>query len=572
MSEDIEDSFKSNEELEFDESDLETVDISDSKLEEDDTSKALAKRHAKKEAKKHLTEQEIKVRKRKRIAIGVGMLFLVIAFLLALPFARWPILNVIGFRGNLQIVVNEKKSHKPVSNATVTLENGTSGTTDVFGRVVLNQVKVGPQTVVIKKTGYGDVSAVVTNKPGTTKLNLEAKVIGIKLDFDFRNWLTSQPIQAAEVKFAKSSAQSDKTGRASLIIEPTEEPKIEVEISAPGYISKKVTTELDVESREISLVAAQKNYFISKRDGKFDIFSSNLDGTDNKKIIEATGKEDEGLLQFTINKNNKQAILVATREGRIQNGKVIAGIYSVDLEKATIKKIDEGSDIQLLDWADNSMIYTRTEAALNYNDPGLTRLMNYNSATARLSEIAQTNYFSVAVLAQSKVFYMFTDPYRSIENATLTSYDITSTTKKTYLAGKQISYATRASYNTIEVQDNAGANYEIQVANGVVKPVDRRPGNNFDFSLSPNSQLAAWSDRRDGQGALIIRNLKNGEEKVSVRSAGLTNPVRFISDDLVVVRVATSQETADYVVSLSTGKLGKIVDVSNINTSSSGGL
>lgn len=554
-----------DEDLEFDEQAL-SVDISDTTLEEDDKKKDLAKRDAKKIAKKLRTPHEQKISTRKKlIAAGIFIVVLIVA-LLAIPKTRWPILNFVGFRGNLQVTLLEKTTNHPISNATVQLDATNQNITDASGKTTFKQMKLGSHKVLAQKSGYGDVTTTVVNSLGTTKPKITMKVIGIKLDFDLKNWLSEQPIGGAKVSFNKSIAQSDQTGRASLVIPPTDQTQISVEITAPGYLTKTVKTELAVESREISLVSAEKNYFISKRDGKYDIFSSNLDGSSQQKLIEATGKEDDSLLQFTINRNNKQAILVATRDGKIQNGRLIAGIYSVDLEHSTLKKIDEGSDVRLLDWADNAIVYTKADPSVNYDDPNVSHLMSFNTSSGKLSEISQTNYFAVAILAQGKVFYMPSDPYRSIDNAVLTSQDIASGAKKTYLDGKQLTYGTRSGYNTLALQDNNGGNYELKVGTGTTKASDTRPGTTFNFALNAGGTMAAWSDQRDGQGALLTHNLKSGEEKVVAKSGGLTNPVRYINDDLVVVRVATSQETADYVVSLSTGKLGKIVDVSDIGT------
>lgn len=552
--------------LEFDENDLSSVDISDTTLEAADKETSHAKKGAKKTAKKLRTPEEKKRAFRKKILMAVMAVVVVVGALLAIPTTRWPMLNFIGFRSTLVVTVQEKGGSKPVAHAAVKLQSGALATTDSFGRASFSKVRLGPQKLTVQKAGYGDITQTITSSFGTTKPKVALKVIGIQLNFDLKNWLSNQPVAGATLKYEKSSAQSDATGRASLVIPPTDQTQIEVGIVAPGYLTKTVKTDIEVESREVSLIAAQKNYFLSKRDGRFDLFSSNLDGSDQRKLIEATGKEDENLLQLSVNRNNKQAILVATRDGRIQNGRLIAGVYSLDLEKASLKKIDEGSDIQLLDWADTTMLYTKSDPGLNYDDPAFSRLMSFNTTNSRLAELAQTNYFAAALVAQNKVFFMPSDPYRSIDNAQLTSIDVGSGAKKSYLGGKLINYATRPSYGTLELQDTSGANFELQISTGTTKSVDRRPNTALSFALSPNNQLAVWTDKRDGQGALLSRNLKTNEEKVVAKVGGLTNPVRFVSDDLVVVRIATSQETADYVVSLASGRLGKISDVSNIGS------
>jgi hypothetical protein len=558
-------------ELDFDEDSLKQLDISDKNLEDVDQKSQIAKKEAKKTAKKLLTPEEKKSRSKKRIAIALGVVLVIFIILLAVPFTRWPILNTIGFRGNLVVTIQDQES-RPIVNALTKLEDGTSTATDRFGRAYFQNAALGKRTILIQKQGYGDKTVVVTNGLGATKKQESLKVIGIKLDFDIKDWLSGGPISSAEVVFEKSTATSDTTGRASLIIPPTDEKLIKITISAPGYLNKVLETETAVVSREVSLTSSQKNYFISKREGKFDIFSSNLDGSEQKKIIEATGKEEERLLQFTVNRNNKQAILVANRDGKIQNGRLVAGIYVVDLEKSTLRKVDEGSDIQLFDWSADILTYTKTVPELMYDDPSQARIMNFNTASNKLSEIASANYFSANIVAQGKVFYVPADAYRVLENGVLSSYDLVSGARRTYLPDRPINYIARSGFQALDLQDSTGQAFELQVADGKTKATDRRPSITLQVASSPGNQFVSWTDQRDGQGALIIRTVKDGSEKVSAKIPGLTNPVRFVTDELVVARVATSTETADYVVNIHTGKFKKIVDVSNVGNAMQSGF
>ena len=550
----------------LDETELQTVEISDEELGIVDQNSKAAKKEAKKIAKKLLTPEEKKQILKKRLIIGgvVGALLLIILFIL--PFTRWPILNTVGARGNLQITILDQSSKQPIAKTTVKLEDGSFGLTNKQGVIKFSSAKLGKRTVTVQKDGYANVTTTITNQLGTTKPKVSLKAIGIKLDVDVKNWLSGAVIEGATVVYNDSSAMSDKTGRASLIIPPTDEEKIPLVVSAPNYLEKTFTTDRDVTSREVQLVSAAKDYFVSKRDGKLDIFSSNLDGSNQQKIIEATGKEDESVEQFSISRNNKQAVLVSTRNGKITNGKLVAGIYLVDLEKSSLKMLDEGSDVQLLDWADDSIAYTKSVPELNYDDPALGRLMSLN-LNGKLSELAQSNYFAIALTAQNKAFYLPADAYRTISNAVLTSQDLGSGAKKTYLADKPLRYATRASFETLEIQDAGSANYQLQIATGATKAIDHRPAGSLLFALSPSGQQTAWSDRRDGQGALLSRSVKTADERTVAKAGGLTVPVRFITDDLVVARIVTSQETADYVVSLTSGKISKVVDVSNISPS-----
>lgn len=542
------------------------VDISDATMEAEDKKSVLAKKRARKEAKKHRTPEEKKRIARKKVLIAGALFAAIVAALLVVPYTRWPVLNTIGFRGDLTVVAMDQNGEKPVGGASVSLENGQTATADAFGKALLRQARLGNQKVVIQKSGYGTIQQTVTNKVGSTQHTVKMKVIGIKLDFDVRHWLTHQKIAGAKVSYKDSTATADDSGVASLIVPPTDNLTIEATVEAQGYLTKKVKTELAIESREVSLVAAPKNYFISKRDGKFDIFSSNLDGSGQKKIIDATGNEEIDLLQFTIHKGNAQAILVANRDGRVENGRIIAGVYIIDLEKATLQKIDEGSEVQLLDWSGDRIVYTKSQANLNYDDPNLSKLMTYHIGTRRLTEITQTNYFSIAVVASEKVFFMPSDPYRPIDNASLTSYNLQTSARSTHLAGKLIHYGARSSYTTLDLQDSLGVNFQINTVNGAVRQIDNRPGASLQFALNHSGSQVAWTDKRDGKGALLLQPSAGGEQKIVTTSPGLTTPLRFIGDDLIVIRSATSEETADYVVSISTGKIAKVVDVSHVGT------
>lgn len=558
--------------LESDLSAVGEIEISDSDLAQDDQSVSDAKKLAKKHSKQLRTPEEQKKARIKKILIGTAVAVAILAVLLLVPVTRWPILNTVGFRGNLQMTVISNQTKKPVSGAAVRLDNGTQNTTNPSGVVEFKNVRLGKQTVTLQKPGYGEVSQEVTVGIGTTKQQTEAKVIGIKLDADIKNWLTNTPVEGATVSYGEESSQSDKTGRATIIVPPTDQKTVDIQVSAPGYITKTVKAELAVENREVTLVSAQKNYFISKRDGKFDLFATNLDGSDQRKIIEATGKELGDLLQLSIHRNNKQAIFVANRDGKTVNGRFVAGVYLVDLEKSTLKKVDEGSDITLQGWSGDNIAYTKSVSELGYNDPHFSRLQLLNIQNQKLTTLAEANYFNVAVVAQTKVFYVPTDPYQAVSDGALTSYDVGTKAKKSYLADKQIQYAGWAKYQTLELLDNNNQSYELQISSGATKAIDRKNINNFRFQISPNSQLAIWQEVRDGQGTLLVKNIKNNDEKVVVKAGGLTNPVRFVSDDMAVVRVVTSQETADYIVSLSTNKMVKIVDVSNIGSMSNQGL
>ena len=543
---------------------IDEVAIADENLEQDDKKIEQAKKDAKKKAKMLRTSKEKKKLRRIKVTIVSILGCIIIGVLLGIPHTRWPILNAIGFRSTLNVQIVDEASGRPVSRAMVRVADREFLLADKNGTISFSGLRLGKQRVEVQRIGYGNKTLKVTNGLRSTNVSLLMTVIGIKLDVDVKDWLSGRAIEGAEVIYKDASAVSDKTGRASIVIPPQNEQTVRLDVQSPGYLSKSIKTDVTVESRELSMVSAQKNYFMSKRDGKFDIFSSYLDGTNQQKIIQATGKEDERFMQFAIDRTNSWGLLVATREGSVVNDRIVAGVYSIDLKNATLKKIDEGTDVQLLGWGDDSMSYRVSSASLGYDDPGLTKIINFNPRTQKKKDLAQTNYFAVSIAAKNKVFYAKSDPYRDITDAALTSVDVSSGKTKTYLESVQLRYISRPSYDAVKVVDINGASSEIQLDSGQVKAVARTPLTTVEFATSPNGQTIAWVDSRDGQGLIIQKSLQNNQQSDLLKLGGLTTPIRFVSDDLLIARVVTSQETADYVVSLITGRSQKVVDVTQI--------
>lgn len=560
------DSDKSNKtrELEFNESDLQSVAITDSDIEQDDKQKASARKKARKLAKAHRTPAERrKLRIRNRIIIGL-IVASVIAALALVPMSRWAVLNFLGFRNTVTLTFLEKDTKRPIGGVTVLLGERYEGVTDGFGKVRFNGLKHGKHDLSASKAGYSRVQTIIVSEVGTSEVEPNyLQIIGVKIDITVRDWLSRRAVGGATVSSGESKANTDKNGSVSLVVLPSENPTINITVSASGYRQRKIEIDQNVKSREVTLVSSAKNYFISNRNRRYDIFSSNLDGSAQRRIIQATGKENPQLMQLSIHRRNKKAILVANRDGLQVDNRIIAGIYVVDLEKATIDKVDEGSDVQLIGWAGDAMAYQKTDHNLKYSHPKLTRLMTIDITTQQPQQVAAANYFSASGISGNKVFYMPTDAYRTLRDTALTSFDTATSARQTYLDDRPIAYLTSPSFGVIEMETEDGEYFELLPATAAVRKIDRQPGTNRTFSYSPDQKRATWTDRRDGQGVLVIRQ-DDGEDRIALRLGGMTEPVRFITNSLVVVRVATTNETADYVVHMATGKFAKIVDVVNV--------
>jgi len=549
---------------EFDENTLADVTISDEDLEVDDSHGKTAKKKAKKRSKSQLSEDEVKRIKRKRFIISGVVFFVVVIAILLVPYSRWAILNALGVRSTVEFSVVEHTDKIPLSNVAVWLDDTYFTSTSETGVARFENTTFGKHDVRVQKNGYSREDFEITNSVLSQSHKVEVKTIGIKVNFNVRNWLTGDPVGDAAAAFADDVAASDKTGRVGIVIPPDTDDTSQIKISAPGYITQSLVPPVNVDSKDVLLVSASKDYFISKRDGKFDIFSSNVDGTQQKKVIEASGKEDPDLLQFSMHRGNRFGVMVANREGRVANNRVVAGVYVIDFSNNSLRKIDEGSDVQLLEWGGDNIVWQMTDTTLGYNDPSFTTLTTFNPLNSKQRVVAKSNYFSVALVAQDKLFYAGADGYREDVNTPLTSNELVRDRTKTYLEGNIPADISRSDYDTLTLRDYNGNYFSLAISSGSVRNIDRRVDAPMLFSLHPGGNQVMWAEQRDGQGALLVRSTDKSDARSVVTLSGLTSSLRWVSDRLAVVRVVTTTETADYIVDVPTGKTAKIVDVSNI--------
>jgi hypothetical protein len=83
------------------------------------------------------------------------------------------------------------------------------------------------------------------------------------------------------------------------------------------------------------------------------------------------------------------------------------------------------------------------------------------------------------------------------------------------------------------------------------------------YIQNPSNKKSVWIDQRDGKGVLIIYDVDSKKETVLRTQSGLKYPVYWVSDNTLVYRINTEQETADYVLNIDGGDPKKIKDVSN---------
>ena len=495
---------------------------------------------------------------------GLGVLLLL---LFALPLTRFGILNTVGVRATARVVVLDTETQTPLKNVSIEIGE-VSAKTDDSGVAVLADVRLGRQTMEVIKSAYDTYSQTITISMGTNVIE-EVLLLPIGTQFDLQaiDWLSKLPVVDASAEFNDSNASGNTDGELTLTIPPTDETSIEVTVGADGYKDQRVlidTTNKKLNS--VGLVIDQLHYFVSERDGRFDIYSSNADGTDQQLLIEGTGNERADI-RFTISPDNKKAILATSRENITnEDGFVMRGLYLVDLESASLTKIDESERFDLAGWIGDSIVYIKIQAGASGRNPERHRLMSYNVTNETQNEIAASNFFNDVVVAQDYVYYAPSDTYKDVPQPFLFRSDATGLSKDTIL-DEEVWTIIRPEFNSLIFYSRSQSWYELDMNSTVPVQLESEP-TNMDarlYTTNTNEESTLWIDQRDGMGVLLSHNPETGEDTVLWRQAGIQNPIRWLSESHLVFRVSTSNETADYVLNIAGGDPVKILDVSDVS-------
>lgn len=82
---------------------------------------------------------------------------------------------------------------------------------------------------------------------------------------------------------------------------------------------------------------------------------------------------------------------------------------------------------------------------------------------------------------------------------------------------------------------------------------------------SPDGKQSVYVDSRAGKDTLVLYDKSSQKETVLATQDGLSYPIRWLSNTMLVYRVDSSTETADYGATVNSGETKKIVDVTDAN-------
>ncbi len=509
-----------------------------------------------------------KVWNNRRLRYGIfGGLVVVFAVLAAVPTTRYFLLNTATVRASLELRVIDNSTLQPLRNVTVKAANA-SAQTDSDGVAKLEGVRLGRTTLRIEKRAYAAQERAVTIGWGSNPLGeYQVVPIGSQYTFYIRDFASGKPIAKAEASSGEGNASSDQDGKLVLALDTAtmdDSAQISVQITADAYRSETINiTVNNREAQSIEMVPARKHVFVSKRSGNYDVYSVDVDGKNERRIVGGSGYERDDIALIP-HPSEGFAAYVATRENtRNQSGYLLSTLYILDVESGDLMRIDQSEQIQVVGWSKSGrLVYVKIAAGASGTDPKRHRLMSFNNEDhSDTKELASSNSFNDVLMANDRVYYAPSNIFQESDPA---MYAVDPDGKNSQkLLDKEVFNIIRTDYETILL--GAHNEWHEYVLGSPMASLSTAPGSQINrlYRDSPDGSQSVWIDERDGKGVLIRRSQDSADEQVLTERGGLRLPLYWLTNDYLVYRVSDGRETADYLLNLQGGEPRKIIDTTD---------
>ena len=497
----------------------------------------------------------------------LGLVALLILAAAVVPYSRYFVLNTAGVRVSSNVEVIDEATLQPLKNVKVTF--GTqSAMTDANGKADVTGIKQGSTTMTIEKSAYATVSATKVLGWGSNPLGqFKLTPTGNKYTFMVTDYLSGKGIATAAATSGKGDAEADKNGKIVLVLDTKDDAtNLSVKIMATGYRDETVNlTANNKATQNIKMVPARKDVFVSKRSGKYDVYTVDVDGKNPQRIVAGTGLERDDIALVN-HPTDKISALADTRENvRNSDGYLLTTLYTVDQESGELKKVDQSERIQIIGWTgDERLVYVKIVAGTSANNPQRQRLISYNTKKSGDSkELASSNSFNDILMINDKVYYAPSSAFQSANGIGLFRVNADNTGKVNVL-NQEVYNIFRTDYSTLSL--SVGSDwYTYKLSGDTATKATSAPTTQLShlFVDTSDGSHSLWVDQRDGQGVLLSHDIKANTDKVLVTKVGLKNPVEWLNDQYIIYRVSDSRETADYVINTAGGTPQKITDVTD---------
>jgi hypothetical protein len=494
----------------------------------------------------------------------IALLLLALVAVALVPTGRYFVLNTVGVRATSSVTVIDAASQQPIKNATVSL-GGVSGQTDGEGRVTLGALRLGPSDLSVNKRAYAQITKRITVGWGSNPLESQQLVAsGEQFTFVVTDYLSGKPVTDAEASVGGSDASADNDGRILLATEPGDDAS-EVTITAKNYRSEKVKLGDDIKTEiPVTMAPSRKSVFVSKRSGKYDLYKIDVDGKNEKVVLAGSGVERSDM-SLVSHPTEELAAFVSTRENvRNADGYLLSTLTIVNMNDDSTQKAAQAERIEVLGWLGSKIYYVQTAAGASAGNPERQKIVSYDYKDSKSATIATANYFNDHILVGDNLYYTASSSYAPDK---IGLFRIGASGSAQLVQPKEVFGIYRLAYDRLSFVTENNTWFETILGQSTSSKTTGVPANPVRrvYSDSPDGSKSLWIDQRDGKGVLLSYNKAAKEDTIIQTIGGLRGPVRWLSDKVLVYRIADASEIADYAFNIEGGEPKKIRDVTLTN-------
>jgi Tol biopolymer transport system component len=223
------------------------------------------------------------------------------------------------------------------------------------------------------------------------------------------------------------------------------------------------------------MVVAKKHTFVSNRNGEYDLYKIDVDGTNEEVLLPATTKERE--VPFVLSHPTKDFVaFISSRDGDVNSGNfVLDGLFIIDVINSETYKVTRSEQLQLIGWSENKLIYVAVIEGVSAGNSQRSKLISYDLDTKERTELGSSNYFNDVKLIDKTVYYAVSSYGVPQSQAKLFSIDTDGKNKKT-LVEEQVWSIIRKDYTNLQFSAVDLRWYEQEIG-GEVKKLRHSPGN-----------------------------------------------------------------------------------------------
>jgi hypothetical protein len=493
--------------------------------------------------------------KRWRLVAALATTFLVL--IAAVPTTRFMALNLIGIRAAASLTIIDSESKQPLRGVLVEM-NGQSKKTDQNGGVSFSEVALGSHKLSAMKIAYDEVSTTKNISFGDNQLGqVELVPNGDRYNFVIQDWLSGQPLAGAKVAAGDAEAYSGADGSVSLLVPKSTAQDTMVDISSDGYTVESLTISQASTGTPVKLVLERSHFFISQDETGFALSRVTGDGSSQVEVLRLN--EDDKDLRYETSPNGKKGVLVA------RMGSELSELSLVDLSSGTVKKIDESEKFDLLGWVGERIVYTKVQAGSAADDPQRHRLVGLDTTNESISELAASSYFNDILVTDEYVLYAPGSSEESASSQGLYRIRADGSDKRTMFE-RSVWTILRSGIDEI-IFDSNQVWYQGTINNIANKELSSRPEQTRSrlYSQSTGGTRMAYLSERDDRMAIVVRDTATGQEKDLWIQGDIRYPLVWLSENHLTFRVASTVETADYIVHIGAGDPVKLADTSRVS-------